>query len=728
MIYEVIVDISNSEIDKVFDYHSPFPVDIGDRVLVPFGRRQIEGYVIGTKESSTGNYDIKDIIMRLDGFVAVTNEMIELAKFMSSMNLRYVDCLRLFVPTSLRKGKAAIFKRNYLSINESFKLIEDLTRHIKKNATSQLAIIKYLFEKGVQTESDINRMFSSSAVKSLIDKNLLIRSSTEELRVPKSLDIDNKVVELTDEQENAYKQIMGPEKAFLVHGVTGSGKTELYMRVIEDSLKLGKTAIMLVPEISLTPQMLGVFRARFGDNVSLLHSNLSAGEKFDEWRKLRSGASRIALGPRSAVFAPVENVGVIIIDEEHDSSYVSESNPRFFTLDIASFRSKYNGARLILGSATPSIETYYKASIGEYKLISLNNRINNMCLPEIQTIDMRREMKAGNTSVFSAKLLSAIEETMKKGEQAIVFLNRRGYSSFVRCSECGFIPMCPSCDVSLTYHREDNSLRCHFCGNKYRMIDECPMCENKNLREGRVGTEKVVNELKRVFPNKCILRMDLDSTSTKDSFIDILNAFNSGEADILVGTQMVAKGHDFKNVTLVGIIDADISLFVQDYRANEKTFQLITQVSGRAGRDSKPGKVMMQSYVPDNEVFAYTSRYDYKAFYEREIIRREGTRFPPFSKIVRMLVQSRDLLQAKQANELLNNLIKEKLEKEQGVIRIQAMAAALKKKSDYFRFQVVAWLDSGASDNLLKKIYEVVNEFNIKGVVVFTEINPQQMI
>lgn len=728
MIYEVIVDISNSEIDKVFDYHSPFPLSIGDRVLVPFGKRQIEGYVINTKETKSGDYDIKDIYAKLDDFTAITKEMLELAQYMKTMNLRMVDCLRLFIPTSLRGGKVKVLKRNYLSLNPNFKTAEEALITIKKNSTSQIAIVNRLYESNNELESDINRMYSSQATKNLLEKGIIVRSSSEEQRVPKSLTIDNKVVDLTSEQEEALVTIMGKGNSFLVHGVTGSGKTELYMRVIDQALSQGKTAIMLVPEISLTPQMLGVFRARFGDKVSLLHSNLSPGEKFDEWRRLRKGISRIALGPRSAIFAPVENVGVIIIDEEHDSSYVSESNPRFFTSDIANFRAKYNNSKLILGSATPSIDTYYRAMHGEYKLIAMQNRINNRCLPQIETIDMRKEMKAGNTSTFSAKLLSALEESMKRKEQAMIFLNRRGHSSFVRCPDCGFIPMCPSCDVSLTYHSDDNSLRCHFCGNKYRMIEECPICGNRKLKEGRVGTEKVVFELERIFPDKKILRMDLDSTSTKDSYINILNAFNNGEADILVGTQMIAKGHDFKNVTLVGIIDADISLFIQDYRANERTFQLITQVAGRSGRDCKPGRVLMQTYVPNNEVFGYISRYDYESFYKREIQRREGTQFPPFSIIIRMLVQGKDISVTKNSNDLLYEKLKKRIGGKTGVLRIQAMSAAMKKKSDYYRYQVVAWISGEEKEELLQEIYSTVNDFSEKGVNVFTEINPQQMI
>ena len=727
MIYKVIVDISNSEVDRVFDYRSNFPLSPGDRVLVPFGKRKIEGYVIDTAETPSGDFELKNVIEKLDDFTSVTEEMLALANYMKTMNLRHVDCLRLFMPSSLRKGKAKLFKRKYIKFNFDEFDFEKALASIQKNATSQHKIIERLVKTEIEQESDLNRMFASSTIKTLIEKNILIRVEEQEYRTPKCFDIEDKDIKLTQDQKDAINCIMGPKNAFLVHGVTGSGKTEIYMRVIEEVLKKGQNAIMLVPEISLTPQMLGVFRARFGDLVSLQHSGLTVGERYDEWYKLRVGFSKIALGPRSAIFAPLENVGAIIIDEEHDGSYVSDSNPRYQTIDIAKFRANYNNAKLILGSATPSVETYYSALEGQYEIITLDKRINQKSLPEIEMIDMKREMKAGNTSFFSAKLLTALEETLKEGEQAMIFLNRRGYSSFIRCSECGFTPKCPSCDVALYHHTEDNSLRCHYCGNKYKSISVCPICGNKHLREGRIGTQKVVKELERIFSDKKIIRMDLDSTSTKDSYVNILNMFNNGEADILVGTQMIAKGHDFKNVTLVGILDADISIYVQDFRANERTYQLITQVAGRAGRDVKPGRVLLQTYVPNYPVYGFIRNYDYESFYTNEIRRREGAKFPPFSTIVRLLVQSDDEQIADRANTKLASQIRKALESQVGIIRIQEMRAQMRKRADMYRFQVVVWIDRPASTQAVEKIYEVVNNFNEKKVTVFTEINPLQM-
>lgn len=404
----------------------------------------------------------------------------------------------------------------------------------------------------------------------------------------------------------------------MLHGVTGSGKTEVYMHCIEDALSKNKTAIMLVPEISLTPQVFLQFKERFGDKVAILHSGLSQGERFDEWRRLRSGEATVAVGARSAIFAPLENLGVIIIDEEHDGSYVSEGNPRYDTVEIAGFRAGYNSCPLVLGSATPSVESYYKAEKGEYKLLELPHRINNLLLPEMEVVDMSRELRAGNRDVFSTSLKDALRKTIAAKEQAIIFLNRRGFASFVMCKDCGFILKCKDCDVSLTYHKEDNQLKCHYCGKRYEMIDRCPICHGTNIRQGRIGTERVVEEVRKVLPEARVLRMDNDTTSEKGAHQRILSAFSKGEADVLVGTQMIAKGHDFQNVTLVGILDADFSLYLSDYRSNERTFQLITQVAGRAGRAGKSGKVIIQTYTPRHYVFRYAASYDYKNFYLKE--------------------------------------------------------------------------------------------------------------
>ena len=728
MFYEVIVDISNSEVDKVFDYHAPFNVEVGHRVLVPFGRRQVEGFVVAKKETSSCKYDVKDIILKLDEYPVILPEMIELARYMATKNLRLIDCLRLFIPAKLRGGRIKVLKKNYVSFNTDLTLEEALSS-VSKSAKAQRAIVIKLENEGIALESEINAEYSPSAVKALVEKGILIRQEMEENRTPFSLVKENKVVTLTDEQQTAVNTIKnGSAGTYLIHGVTGSGKTEIYMNVIESALNEGKTAIMLVPEISLTPQMHGLFRARFGDKVSVLHSGLSDGERYDEWRRLLLGQAKVALGARSAVFAPLKDVGIIIIDEEHDNSYVSESNPRYFTSDVAEFRAKHSGAKLILGSATPSLESYHKAMEGEYTLITLKNRANKKQMPVIETVDMRDEIRLGNTGVFSACLVSALEETLKDGNQAMLFLNRRGFASFKRCRNCGFVPKCPNCDVSLTYHQEDESLRCHYCGAKYRTITKCPKCGYEDLKEGKTGTEKVVDEVLKLFPSARVLRMDNDTTKTKDSYVKILSDFGEGKADILVGTQMIAKGHDFKNVTLVGIIDADLSLYYSDYRSSERTFQLITQVAGRAGREQKPGRVIMQTYSPRHYVYGFAKEYNYEGFYTKEINSRELTKYPPFTKIVRLLVLSENQDESRiMADRLTAKLVTVKT-KTEGIRNLQKMTAPLKKLRGFYRYQIVIWLDADKEEELMPIIYAIANEGNTGSVSVFSEINPQQML
>lgn len=729
MFYEVIVDISNSEIDKVFDYHAPFDVDVGYRVLVPFGRRQVEGFVIGKKEHADTHHDIKDIIMKLDDYPVILPEMVELARHMSKSNLRFIDCLRLFIPAKLRGGRVKVQTCNYLYFNKEEYTLESALEGIRSTAKAQRAIIARLWQDGSAVESEINAEFSPSAVKALLEKGVITRMSVEKNRTPSSLISERKDVILTDEQRTAVETIStGAPGTYLVHGVTGSGKTEVYMHLIDLTLKEGKTAIMLVPEISLTPQMLGLFRVRFGDKVGVLHSGLSDGERYDEWRRLLLGEATVALGARSAVFAPIKNVGLIIIDEEHDSSYVSESNPRYFTSEVAEFRRAYNSAKLVLGSATPALETYHNAVTGEYKLITLKNRVNKKELPELETVDMREEIKRGNTGIFSARLISALEQTLKDGNQAMLFLNRRGYASFLRCRECGFVPKCPNCEVSLTYHKEDNTLRCHYCGARYRAITKCPICGNEDIKEGKTGTEKIENEVKRIFPSARVLRMDNDTTTTKDAYLKILTSFGKGEADVLVGTQMIAKGHDFKNVTLVGIIDADLALYYSDYRSAERTFQLITQVAGRAGRENKPGRVVMQTYSPRHYVYGFAKKYDYEGFYKKEINTRELTKYPPFTKIVRILLLSEYEEEARAQAIKLTGILAEIKKHASGLRNLQKMQAPLKKLRSFYRYQIVIWLDNDCADELMPIIYEVANNANTDKVSVFTEINPQQML
>jgi primosomal protein N' (replication factor Y) len=710
-------------VDKVFDYSSSEIYPIGSRVKVPFGNRTLEGFIIGIKE--TTNIKTKDIINKIDDFVAISEEMIALAKHLNkSNNLRIIDILRLCIPSKLRGGKIKELKKGFITLKMPFAEGENL---IKKNAPIQFLLLEKL-NNGGEYESVLNSEFNPSSVKALLSKGIAKREYIKVARTPfKGMVAKQKNITLTSEQQVAVKTIINNDGIFLVHGVTGSGKTEIYMAVIEEVLKSGKTAIMLVPEISLTPQMLSVFRARFGDRVGLLHSALSDGERFDEWLRLLKGEAVVALGARSAIFAPIKNVGAIIIDEEHDTSYISETNPRYFTEDIAKFRANYNNSKLILGSATPSLATYQKAMEKEYQLITLNNRVNDKVLPDMEIIDMRQEIKQGNSSIFSKRLLTELEETIKNGNQAMLFINRRGFSSFIRCKQCGYIPKCENCDVSLTYHKDEDRLKCHYCGKEYYMLSECPQCHSKNISVGRIGTEKVVEEVQKIFPQVKILRMDMDTTVTKDSYAEILSAFGRNEAQVLVGTQMIVKGHDFKDVTLVGVLDADLSLYFSDYRSNENTFQIITQVAGRAGREEKQGKVIIQTYNPSHYVFRFAQGYDYTGFFEKESNVRETTKFPPFSKIVRILIKSKDDEKALVATRKCYNLMRDLNKSNESIFRVKAMRAPLKRINSEYRYQVVVWIEKQAGDEILTQIYQTLSTLNEKDVVTFVEVNPTQM-
>ena len=432
------------------------------------------------------------------------------------------------------------------------------------------------------------------------------------------------------------------KSCYLMHGVTGSGKTEVYLSVLEEAIKKGKDAILLVPEISLTPQMISQIFGRFGDNVAVLHSRLTAKQRYTEWFKIKNGDVKIAVGARSAVFAPFKNLGLIIVDEEHESTYKAEMSPRYSAIEIARYRIDRTSGTLVLASATPLIDDYYKATIGTYHLIELPERINNSALPEVQIVDMRSELQDGNISIFSNALKDAITKCLAKKEQIILFLNRRGFSGFVSCRNCGYVMKCPRCNVALTYHKSVNKMVCHYCDYKTSLHDKCPSCGNKHIRFFGIGTEKIVEELTALYPHAKILRMDADTTSGRMAHENVLNHFRNGDADILVGTQMITKGLDFDNVTLVGIVAADMSLNLDDYRACERTFDLITQVVGRCGRASKKGKAIVQTYNPDDDTIVLSSMQDYKKFYAEEIAVRRMLEYPPFTEFIKVQFSGTD--------------------------------------------------------------------------------------
>ena len=633
MIAKVIVDITSSAVDKIFDYNIPKDMTVtkGDRVLVPFGKKNIEGYVVDF--ASNSDYDkskLKDIISKLDSQPLLTENNLRLCFFMQQkFFLRAIDIIKLCVPPYVLNGKQK--DTTFVQLNPNVT--------VKPTSIKQLEILTLLKEVGEIRRDILFYKFSQSAYKTLLDKGALILRQEKTYRKPtNSFEVSKKDIVLNAEQQKAVDTICKYKyNTFLLHGVTGSGKTEVYINVIKNALKQGKGAIMLVPEISLTPQMSARFKNAFGDTVAILHSSLKPGERFDEWNRLKNGEAKIAIGARSCIFAPIENLGVIVIDEEHDGSYYAESNPRFHTHEVARYLAYLNNCPLILGSATPSIESFYRVKTGEYTLISLPNRANQRELPNIEVVDMLGEVAKGNTNIFSYRLLAELEQCIADKKQAMIFINRRGFSSFLMCRECGYVPKCEDCDVSLVYHKEDNMLKCHYCQKRYKVPFKCPKCGSPSLRYGAVGTERIVEELKKMY-NVPIFRLDNDTTKDKSAYVDILTKFNNTSPAILVGTQMIAKGHDFNNVTLVGIVDADISLHFSDYRAVERTFQLITQVAGRAGRSDKEGKVVLQTYYPKHFAYRCACNYDYNAFFKREIKLREVSHFPPFVDMIRVLV------------------------------------------------------------------------------------------
>ena len=720
MVLEIIVDISTAEIDRPFDYEGE-DVPLGSRVAVSFAGRNAVGFVIGKKLSS----DFPELKRAKYLDTPISEEQLALMNAMrEKYNLRHIDVLRLFVPSKLREERDPEYKRIFLTATK----VENAEETLKR-APRQREALEYLLKSGGEYLSALSERFGAGAVNGLREKGLVSESFVHESKVPLSeLSGRKKQVALTEDQQEAVRRITSEKGVFLLHGVTGSGKTEVYMSVIERMLERGKTAIMLVPEIALTPQILGIFRARFGDLVALMHSGLNAGERYDEWKRLKDGEARIAVGPRSAVFAPLSDIGVIIIDEEHDSSYVSESNPRYDTKEVAKLRAAACGAALVLGSATPAMESYLNATEGKYHLISLKKRIAAYPLPEMEIVDMVTEFRYGNRSLFSATLRDGIGAALSRKEQVILFLNRRGFASFVMCKACGWVAKCEDCDVSLTYHKGENVLKCHCCGKRYHALSKCPMCGSTEIKQGKTGTEKVEEELKALFPDVRVLRMDNDTTSRKDSYFRILNDFSSGGADVLVGTQMIAKGHDFPNVTLVGILEADSALYFSDYRSSERTFQLITQVAGRAGRADKKGRVILQTYSPRHYVFRFGRTYDYEGFWRKEINTRMVTKFPPFTKVVRVLVAAEEEQAAVDCTRSIYRAMLEAERRTEKFVYLGAARSPVTRMHGLTRYQVLMRLTPELYEKLIPEIYRLTAEYKPKKGSCFAETDPQSLI
>ena len=642
---------------------------------------------------------------------------------------------KIVVTKQIEKEKITdnIVKYVTLSIekSEAYQIIENISKRMPARAR----VLEVLCECDSIMLSELTEVCATSldTVKYLVSKGYA--HIYEELKETDSLvefdEIYDKRDDLTNEQKNALDEIsktLCQNKIHLIHGVTGSGKTEIYLQLIEKVLKIGKQAIFLVPEISLTPQMIKQVSERFGNETALMHSRLTMRQRFDEWKRIKNGSAKVVVGARSAIFAPFDNLGIIIVDEEHESSYKSETSPRYNAVEIARYRSKMEGATLVLASATPSIESYYNAKEGVYNLIELKNRINNANLPEVKIVDMRDEIENGNNSVLSEYLSEEINKNLEDKKQTILFLNKLGYSSFVSCRSCGFVPKCPNCNISLTYHKDGNHLVCHYCDYKHENYDKCPECESKHIKYFGMGTQKIVDELKEKFPAARVLRMDADTTTGREGHKKILNEFGNKNADILVGTQMIAKGLDFSTVTLVGIVSADMSLYLDDFRSYEKTFSLLTQVIGRAGRGEYSGRAVIQTYYPDDDVLNLSKCQDYISFYRSEIAVRESMMYPPYCEMINITSSSDEDLYSygelrKLRNELINNIKKSGYT---NFIRIYNVTKApMQKINGKYRYRFL--IKTKYSKKLYDIIHNVVEKHYKKDISIIVDVNPVNM-
>lgn len=668
---------------------------------------------------------------------AVSYEVIEKAGYLRQMK-KYLIQGNLQLETVIKQhAKAKTIAKYHVIADKDF--IQEQLSNLTKNAIKQKELMEWLLiqQQASFTMEELKETAkaNSSTIKALIEKSILEKDKEEVYREISSLEYDDKDqrFQLTDEQNEALSKINHAQDhaestTFLVHGITGSGKTEIYLNAIENSILKGKQAIMLVPEISLTPQMTRRFKLRFGDEVAVMHSGLSIGEKYDEWRKIWRGEVKVVVGARSAIFAPFKDLGLIILDEEHESTYKQEDTPRYHARDVAIWRSEFHNCPVILGSATPSLESYARASKGVYTLLTLKMRAKEQSLPTVNVVDMRAELKNGNRSMFSTDLADAVREKLEKKEQIVLFLNKRGFSSFVLCRDCGTVVECKQCDISLTYHRAGEQLKCHYCGHEEPVPTKCPECASDHIRFFGTGTQKVEEEIAKLFPYARVLRMDVDTTRTKGSHERILKQFGDGEADILLGTQMIAKGLDFPNITLVGVLNADTTLHLADFRAAEKTFQLMTQVSGRAGRHDKEGKVYIQTYTPEHYAIELSKAQLYEPFYHKEMQVRKQYEYPPFYYLTLIQVTHENVMIASEYARLATDWLRANLSEQTMVVG--PTACAISKIQNRYRYQCL--IKYKKEPLLIEKLQQLIKiyrtEWMKKGIILSVDLDPSTIL
>ncbi len=745
MYCRVIVDIVHENVAKPFTYLIPEDMVLrpGQRVAVPFGAREKEGIVAEVTEvCDVPPEKLRAVIRPLEDYAAIPPELMALAREIAAQDhCPLAETLRLMLPAQMRGGRVKVKTvRTARLVVSAEEAREAMAADRRQGKRYQLLELLLSGETAPVPELAEQVRDPGEALKKLEKDGLVCLAEEETLRRPEGAfaEARDPGYELTAGQQEALEEILpclrGTGGKFLLHGVTGSGKTEVFMKAVRETLSLGKCAIILVPEIALTPQMVSWFRGRFGAVAAVIHSRLSAGERYDEWRRIRRGEARVVIGARSAVFSPVEKLGLIVVDEEHESTYLNDRHPRYDTRDVAASRCGREGATLILASATPSILSFARARRGDYILLEMPRRVNDRPLPEVEIADMRKELESGNRTVLSNALRTALKECAERGEQAILLMNRRGYNSFVSCRSCGYVVKCPNCDISMTYHigDADGTLRCHYCGKEMPPPAECPECGSRYIRYFGAGTQKVEEEVRKLLPGVPTVRMDYDTTGTKDGHGKILEEFRSGRARILIGTQMIAKGLDFPQVTLVGVVAADLALNLPDYRSRERAFQLLTQVAGRAGRGRQSGRVIIQTYLPNDPVIGFAARQDYRAFFESEFRRRRNGLYPPFTVLARLLVESGSEEAAVRTADLL-------AEKVRGLAAAhpdwqRKLLTAMKDtppvkflKSKHRRHIVIKALVGRETDELFGALTELAAE-GAEGAEVYFEVNPATMM
>jgi len=707
MVINVLVEIR--KIDKTFSYLVPKNleknIEIGKRCIVPFGNKTLEGFIVGYNNEKL-DYKLKEIISITDDNPVLNSELLELGSYISKKTLSTkINAYQTMLPTALKAKKDTIIKekkvlfirkiKDYNPISEKEKILYDL---ISINDIS------------LKEANEI----STYTVNKLIKNGIIEKYEKEVYRLNESIVIENDNKELTSEQKSVIDKVnLNNFKPYLLHGVTGSGKTEVYIQLIKKVIEKNRKAILLVPEISLTPQIVEKFKKRFG-NVAILHSGLSNGEKYDEWRKIERGEVNIVIGARSAIFAPLSNIGIIIIDEEHSDTYKQENSPMYNAIDIALYRSKTHNCPLILGSATPSIESYTRANNGIYELLEMKNRVNNN-MPKITLVDMKEEIKNKNR-ILSKILKDKIKDRLEKKEQIIILLNRRGYTTITTCSNCGYTHKCPKCDIPLTYHLKTSKMHCHYCNYETNKLYSCPVCKSTDINERGMGTEKLELEIKKEFENARVVRMDVDTTRNKNSHKKIINDFEEFKYDILVGTQMIAKGLDFPKVTLVGVINADSSLTIPDFGSAERTFQLLNQVSGRSGRSDLKGEVIIQAFNIEHYSLIYSKKNDYLSFYNKEMNIRKLLKYPPFYNLCLIKIQGADNKKCEIECEKIHTYLKDNIND----IILGPSASVIPKINNIYYYQIIIkYKDTKKIYKHLKYINELYTSNNIKVTIDF---------